>query len=149
MDRPEEGRFGRGREAPLDAQELVAVALKRARRKAFDDPSFVPPLRRLITSCNSESDLNGLGRHAVKFEIRRSLHNLLEFAHAADGDAARRMRKWLGNRSNRGHRQRRYHLARFGLDPEVLRARFKPYTDTFGIELEWPPPARTPRSARN
>jgi hypothetical protein len=75
----QEGGFGRGREAPLDAQELVAAALKRARRKAFDDPSFVAPLRRLITSCNSESNLNGLGRHAVKFEIRRSLHNLLEF----------------------------------------------------------------------
>lgn len=401
MDRQEAG-FGRGREPALDAQELVAAALKRARRQTFDDPSFVPPLGRLIASCNSEGALNTLGRHAVKFEIRRSLHNLLEFerrehdnpalltrpiprpifitgmprsgstflhrllvrdpavaaplswrlvhphpaaagwlgqvrnrigvqaqfylmrllapelnslhevaagepeectditaqvfqslrydsvyrvpsyqswlqhhghlaayrfhrrflqhldaqapgrrwilkspdhvfalddihavypdahwvfihrdpvavlasvarltevlrrpfaytvdlaeigqqvcaswldgaqrmmraaassgsilhlhfreivsdpqqaaqrlfrhgAHAAGGDAARRMRKWLGNRSNRKHRQRHYDLARFGLDPEVLRAQFKPYTDTFGIELEWPPPARAKR----
>ncbi|MDE2447345.1 MAG: sulfotransferase [Gammaproteobacteria bacterium] len=68
--------------------------------------------------------------------------------HASSGDAARRMRKWLGNRSNRSHRQRRYDLTRFGLDPEVLRAQFKPYTDTFAIELEWPPKARA-RAARN
>jgi len=56
-------------------------------------------------------------------------------------DAAQRMRKWLGNRSNRGHRQRRYSLASFGLDGEALRAQFKPYTDTFDIQLEWPPKA--------
>jgi len=69
--------------------------------------------------------------------------------HASSQDAAQRMRKWLGNRSNRGHRQRRYNLASFGLDPEALRAQFKPYTDTFGIELEWPPPARPAGGARN
>jgi hypothetical protein len=69
--------------------------------------------------------------------------------HAASGDAARRMRKWLGNRSNRGHRPRRYDLTSFGLDPEALRAQFKPYTDAFDIELEWPPKARPARGARN
>jgi hypothetical protein len=69
--------------------------------------------------------------------------------HAASGEAAQRMRKWLGNRSNRGHRQRRYDLASFGLNPEALRAQFKPYTDTFGIELEWPPKARAARGGRN
>ena len=392
------GISGRGKEPALDAAEMLAAALKRARRQSFDDPSFVLPLERLVASCNAESDLNGLGRHAVKFEIRRSLHNLLEFerreradpavltrpierpifvtgmprsgstflhrllvrdpavaaplswrlvhphpsaagrlgesfnratveaqfylmrllapelntlhevsagepeectditaqvfqslrydstyrvpsyqswlqhhghveayrfhkrflqhldaqspgrrwilkspdhvfalddiravypdahwvfihrdpvavlasvarltevlrrpfahsvdlaeigqqvsadwldgaqrvmraaaasdsilhlhfreivadppgavdrlfrhaGHASSGDAAQRMRKWLGNRANRTHRQRRYNLASFGLDPEALRAQFKPYTDTFGIELEWPPKA--------
>jgi hypothetical protein len=59
------------------------------------------------------------------------------------------MRKWLGNRSNRNHRQRQYNLASFGLDPEKLRAQFKPYTDAFDIELEWPPKARPARGARN
>jgi hypothetical protein len=63
----------------IGAEELLTAALKRASQKAFDDPSFVLPLQRLIASCNAEGDLNGLGRHAVKFEIRRSLHNLLEF----------------------------------------------------------------------
>jgi hypothetical protein len=71
--------LGSGREPALDAEELVAAALKRARRKAFNDRSFVLPLERLIASCNAESHLNGLGRNAVRFEIRRSLHNLLEF----------------------------------------------------------------------
>jgi hypothetical protein len=69
--------------------------------------------------------------------------------HAASADAARRMRKWLGNRSNRGHRPRRYDLKSFGLDPEALRAQFKPYTDAFDIELEWPPQARPASGARN
>jgi len=66
--------------------------------------------------------------------------------HASSADAGPRMRKWLGNRSNRAHRQRRYDLARFGLDPQTLRAQFKPYTDAFGIELEWPPKARGARN---
>ena len=35
------------------------------------------------------------------------------------------------------------------LDPHTLRSQFKPYTDAFGIELEWPPGARAARSARN
>jgi len=70
---------GRPRQAALDAEPLLTAALKRARREAFDDPSFEMPLRRLIASCNTESDLNSLGRNAVKYEIHRSLHNLLEF----------------------------------------------------------------------
>jgi Sulfotransferase family len=69
----------RRRPPALDAEVLLAAALKRARREAFDDSSFVPPLQRLIASCNAESDLNRLGRNAVKYEIHRSLHNLLEF----------------------------------------------------------------------
>jgi hypothetical protein len=52
------------------------------------------------------------------------------------------MRQWLGSRTNRRHRQRRYNLASFGLDGEALREQFKPYTDTFGIQLEWPPKTR-------
>ena len=63
---------------------------------------------------------------------------------AASGEGAQRMRKWLGNRANRKHRPRDYHMDRFGLDPRVLRERFAPYTETFGVELEWPP-GRTAR----
>jgi Sulfotransferase family len=69
--------------------------------------------------------------------------------HASSGDAAQRMRQWLGSRTNRRHRPRRYDLGSFGLDPGELRAQFKPYTDAFAIELEWPPPARAARGARN
>lgn len=68
--------------------------------------------------------------------------------HASSGEAARRMRKWLGNRSNRRHRQRHYDLESFGLDPNTLRAQFRRYTDAFAIELEWPPTARAARNAR-
>jgi hypothetical protein len=78
--------IGRGKGPALDAEEMLAAALKRARREAFDDPSFVHPLKRLIASCNAESDLNGLGRNAVRFEIRRSLHNLLEFERRERGN---------------------------------------------------------------
>ena len=82
------GIIGRGKGPALDAEEMVAAALKRARREAFDDPSFVHPLKRLVASCNTESDLNGLGRNAVRFEIRRSLHNLLEFERREREDSA-------------------------------------------------------------
>ena len=73
------GVIGRAGGQALDAEEMLASALKRARRERFDDRSFLQPLQRLIASCNTESDLNALGRNAVRFEIRRSLHNLLEF----------------------------------------------------------------------
>lgn len=49
----------------------------------------------------------------------------------------RRMRKWLGNRGNRKHRPHAYQMARFGLEPQVLRERFMVYTDRFGVDLEW------------
>jgi hypothetical protein len=135
------GILGREGKRALDAEQMLAAVLKRAGRKGFADRSFFHPLQRLIASCNAESDLNALGRSAVKFEIRPSLRNLLEFE--------RRMRAWLGNRANRTHRARRYDLSRFGLDPNRLRARFKPYTDAFDIELEWPPKAGAARAPGN
>ena len=73
------GAVGRGGVRPLDAEEMVTAALKRGGRQGFEDRSFFQPLQRLVASCNTESDLNTVGRNAVKFEIRRSLHNLLEF----------------------------------------------------------------------
>jgi len=69
--------------------------------------------------------------------------------HAAGSEAAQRMRRWLGNRSNRSHRQRHYNLESFGLDPGTLRSQFKPYTDAFAIELEWPRKAHAARGAGN
>ncbi len=74
--------------------------------------------------CDPEKAANRLFRHG---------------GHASSAKAAQRMRRWLGNRANRRHRPRHHDLKRFGLDPESLRAQFKPYTDTFGVELEWPP----------
>lgn len=82
------GRFGRGDGQPLDAGRMLAAALKRAGQADFGDRSFYQPLQRLVASCNAESDLNSLGRNAVKFEIRRSLHNLLEFERRERADPA-------------------------------------------------------------
>lgn len=77
---PQAGGAGRGSGPPaLDAQEMLAAALKRVGRQDFADRSFLQPLKHLIASCNAESDLNALGRQAVRFEIGRSLHNLLQF----------------------------------------------------------------------
>ena len=56
---------------------------------------------------------------------------------AASEAGTQRMQKWLGNRANRTHRPHAYHMEPFGLDPRVLRERFAPYTDAFGVELEW------------
>ena len=82
------GAIARDGGPPLDAGEMLAAALKRSHRPGFADRSFVQPLQRLVDSCNAESDLNSLGRNAVRFEIRRSLHNLLEFERRERADPA-------------------------------------------------------------
>ena len=51
-------------------------------------------------------------------------------------EAERRMRSWLRTGTNVHRPWRSYKLAEFGLDAHLLRERFAPYTDTFGIEIE-------------
>ncbi len=51
-------------------------------------------------------------------------------------EAEQRMRSWLRTAANVGRPWRDYRLAEFGLDAHLLRERFAPYTDTFGIEIE-------------
>jgi hypothetical protein len=63
----------------LDAEELIAAALRHAARRDFSDRSFFQPLKRLIAACNCESDLGRFGRYSVRFDVLRSLDNLLEF----------------------------------------------------------------------
>lgn len=65
----------------LDAEEMLTAALKRAGRDDFLDRSFYPALQRLIAACNAESDLSAFGRYSVRFDVLRSLSNLLEFEH--------------------------------------------------------------------
>lgn len=68
------------RPAPqLDADEMLAAALKRSGRDDFLDRSFYTPLQRLIAACNAESDLSAFGRYSVRFDVLRSLNNLLDF----------------------------------------------------------------------
>jgi hypothetical protein len=51
-------------------------------------------------------------------------------------DAEGRMRSWLRTAANVSRPPRGYKLAEFGLDPHLLRERFAPYTNTFGVEIE-------------
>ncbi|HEY0799205.1 MAG TPA: sulfotransferase, partial [Steroidobacteraceae bacterium] len=51
-------------------------------------------------------------------------------------EAEGRMRSWLRTAANVSRPQRDYKLAEFGLDPHLLRERFAPYTNIFGVEIE-------------
>jgi hypothetical protein len=51
-------------------------------------------------------------------------------------EAEGRMRSWLRTGPNVRRPWRDYKLAEFGLDAQLLRERFAPYTDTFGVEIE-------------
>jgi hypothetical protein len=105
--------------------------------------------RMMRTAANSDSILHLHYREIISEPEKAASRLFRHCGHASSREAARRMRKWLGNRANRSHRPRSYDLASFGLDPNTLRARFKPYTDAFDIELEWPPKARAVRVPRN
>ena len=110
--------------------------------------SWLDGAQRMMCAAAAGSSILHLHYREIVREPQQAANRLFRHGgHASSADAARRMRKWLGNRANRGHRQRRYDLTRFGLDPEALRAQFKPYTDAFGIELEWPPRAPPARGA--
>jgi Sulfotransferase family len=52
-------------------------------------------------------------------------------------DARTRMQTWLDQSPKNGNRQNDYRLSEFGLDPEVLRDRFKRYMDVFSVAPEW------------
>jgi hypothetical protein len=67
---------------------LMRTVLKRARRQEFSDLSFVEPLRRLMRALESEGDLSTFGRHAARFDIQRSLRNLLRLDAAEEIDPA-------------------------------------------------------------
>ena len=111
--------------------------------------SWLDGARRMMDAAAASGSILHLHYREIVADPQKAAARLFRHGgHASSGEAAPRMRKWLGKRSNRAHRQRRYDLARFGLDPEALRAQFKAYTDTFGIELEWPPKARPARGAR-
>ena len=111
--------------------------------------SWLDGAQRMMRAAAASSSILHLHYREIVRDPQRTAERLFRHGgHASSADAAQRMRRWLGNRSNRGHRQRRYDLRSFGLDPQALRAQFKPYTDAFGIELEWPPEARPARGAR-
>lgn len=63
----------------LDAEEMFSAALRHSGCDDFLDRSFFPALQRLVAACNAESDLSAFGRYSVRFDVLRSLNNLLEF----------------------------------------------------------------------
>ena len=67
------------RRPPLQTDELLESALRRAKRHGFVDCSFVRPLQRLLQACNEEADLNRFGVCALRADVLRSLRNLLHF----------------------------------------------------------------------
>jgi hypothetical protein len=70
----------------LDADELMADALARARRTHFGDLSFVEPLHRLLRAYENEAELSRFGRTAARFDVMRCLTNLLRFDAAEEAD---------------------------------------------------------------
>jgi Sulfotransferase family len=70
----------------FDAHRLMALALARAGRRDFSDHSFVEPLRRLLSAYAQEADLSRFGRHAVHFDVLRSLANLLKLDEAEEAN---------------------------------------------------------------
>jgi len=71
------------RHATLGSEAMMHEALRRANRRAFSDPSFIEPLKRLLKSYEEEADLSGFGRRAVRFDMMRCLNNLLRLDAAA------------------------------------------------------------------
>jgi Sulfotransferase family len=105
--------------------------------------SWLDGAQRMMRAAASSSSILQLHYREIISNPEKTVDRLFRHAgHASSRDTPQRMRKWLGSRTNRGHRQRRYNLGSFGLDGEALREQFKPYTDMFGIQLEWPPKAR-------
>lgn len=112
--------------------------------------SWLDGAQRMMRAAAGSSSILHLHYREIVSDPQKSVDRLFRHGgHAASGEARARMRKWLGSRSNRRHRPRRYDLASFGLHPEMLRAQFKPYTDAFGVQLEWPPKSRAAGAERN
>ncbi len=70
---------GSRRRRPLRADDLLASALKRAKRHHFADRSFIRPFEHLLRACNEEADLSAFGVRALKIDVLRCLRTLLHF----------------------------------------------------------------------
>ena len=67
---------------------MMAEALRRARRAAFSDTSFLGPLKRLLQSYKCEADLSAAGWYATRFDIMRCLVNRLRLDAAEEENPA-------------------------------------------------------------
>jgi hypothetical protein len=97
-----------------------------------------------IDGAQRMSKLSSSGDSVLHLHYRQIISSPLDAVRAVYGhcglvlteEAQRRMRSWLRTTANVRRPWRNYKLAEFGLDPHLLRDRFAPYTDTFGIEIE-------------
>jgi hypothetical protein len=80
------GLVGGHGQGPLLADDLLASALKRAKRHHFADRSFIRPFEHLLRACNEEANLSAFGVRALKIDVLRCLRTLLLFD---DMEAAR------------------------------------------------------------
>jgi hypothetical protein len=62
---------------PLDPDELISLARRRAGLRDFGETPFIGPLIRLLESCSSEARLSVVGRGATRWDVVRFLSNLL------------------------------------------------------------------------
>lgn len=75
---------------PLIADELIEIAQRRAGLNDFGEWQFLPSLRVLLQSCESEAALGAFGRFALRWDVLRFLENLLRLraAEKASGTPA-------------------------------------------------------------
>jgi hypothetical protein len=62
---------------PIEPEALIQLAERQTGLQDFGDIGFIGPLRRLLSSCSTESDLSLIGRSATRWDIVRFLTNLL------------------------------------------------------------------------
>ena len=90
------------------------------------------------------SDLSSSGGSVLHLSYRHIVSSPLDAVRAVyrhcdlvlSAETEERMRSWLLTAANVRRPPRDYKLAEFGLDAHLLRERFRPYTDTFGIQTE-------------
>src|SRR5690348_16587011 len=62
---------------PLNADELVTLAHRRAGLTDFGETPFQTPLRNLLRACFEDANLSLVGRVATRWDVVRFLSNLL------------------------------------------------------------------------
>ncbi|HRI16502.1 MAG TPA: sulfotransferase [Verrucomicrobiota bacterium] len=62
----------------LNPDDLIATARRRAQLEDFGEPDFASALRTLLTACESEAQLNLIGRLAARGDVLRVLRNRLQ-----------------------------------------------------------------------
>ena len=71
---------------PLEADELIATALRLAGRERFADESFRGALDRLLEALEAQAHLGVFGHMAARFDLLRCMHNVLRMDQAEEED---------------------------------------------------------------